>query len=73
MPSIDTAKKIADAFGVTLDYLVGEGSNAKFDKKTVKRLQEIESLKEEDKKHLFAIVDAFIRDAKTRKAYHRKK
>lgn len=32
-------------------------------------MQEIESLKEDDKSHLFAIVDAFLRDAKTRQAY----
>jgi len=68
-PSVDFAKRIADAFGVSLDFLVGEGLHSKLDKKTVKRLQEIESLKEEDKKHLFAIVDAFLRDATTRKAY----
>ena len=33
IPSIEVAKKIADAFEVTLDYLVGEGQNASFDKK----------------------------------------
>jgi len=33
MPSIEAAKKIADAFEVSLDYLVGEGQNAAFDKK----------------------------------------
>ncbi|WP_237390555.1 helix-turn-helix domain-containing protein [Fulvivirga sediminis] len=33
-PSIEAAKKIADAFDVSLDYLVCEGQNAKFDKKT---------------------------------------
>ena len=33
VPSIDAAKKIADAFGVSLDYLVGEWQNASFDKK----------------------------------------
>jgi len=38
------------------------------DKKTVKRMQDIECLKDDDKKHLFAIVDAFLRDATTRKA-----
>jgi transcriptional regulator with XRE-family HTH domain len=38
VPSIDAAKKIADAFEVSLDYLMGEGINSKFDKKTVKRL-----------------------------------
>jgi transcriptional regulator with XRE-family HTH domain len=42
VPSIEAAKKIADAFEVSLDYLVGEGINSKFDKKTVKRLQDID-------------------------------
>lgn len=69
VPSVDFAKRIADAFGVSLDYLVGEGQNAKFDKKTVKRLQDIESLKDNDKSCLLSIVDAFLRDAKTRQAY----
>ncbi len=32
-------------------------------------MQDIKSLKEYEKKHLFAIVDAFLRDASTRKAY----
>jgi transcriptional regulator with XRE-family HTH domain len=31
VPSIDAAKKIADAFEVSLDYLVGEGQNFRFD------------------------------------------
>jgi transcriptional regulator with XRE-family HTH domain len=69
VPSVDFAKRIADAFGVSLDYLVGEGVNAKFDKKTLKRLQDIENLKENDKSCLMTIVDAFLRDAKTRQAY----
>lgn len=66
MPSIEMAKKIADAFGVTLDYLVGEGSNAKFDKKTLKRLNDIEAMDSEFKAQLFNIMDAVIRDYKTR-------
>lgn len=69
VPSIEFAKRIADAFGVSLDYLVGEGTLSRLDKKTVKRMQDIESLKDDDKSYLFAIVDAFLRDATTRKAY----
>jgi transcriptional regulator with XRE-family HTH domain len=69
IPSIEFAKRVADTFGVSLDYLVGEGVNSKFNKKTVKRIEEIESLKEEDKGHLLAIVDAYLRDARTRQAY----
>jgi len=69
MPSIDTAKKIADAFGVTLDYLVGEGSNAKFDKKTLKRLNDIEAMDSDFKAQFFNIMDAVIRDYKTRQMH----
>lgn len=60
VPSIEAAKKIADAFEVSLDYLVGEGVNSKFDKKTVKRLQDIEKLDAGDKEHVFAMLDAFL-------------
>lgn len=69
VPSIDAAKKVADALEVSLDYLVGEGINSKLDKKTLKRLEELELL-EEDKKHtLFDLIDTYIRDFKARKAY----
>ena len=64
VPSIEAAKKIADAFGVSLDYLVGEGINSKFDKKTVKRLQDIEKLEANDKEHVFAMLDAFLANNK---------
>ncbi len=69
MPSVETAKKIADAFSVSLDYLVGEGQNSTFDKKTVERLQEIESMKPDAKQSLFSIIDSVIRDYKTQQAY----
>ena len=69
MPSVETAKKIADVFEVTLDYLVDESVTPTFDKQTVKRLQDIHILKEDDQKHLFALMDAFLRDAKARVAY----
>lgn len=48
--SIEVAKKIADSLEVSLDYLVGEGINAKFDKKTLSRFQDLEHLEEEKKK-----------------------
>ena len=60
VPSIEAAKKIADAFEVSLDYLVGEGINSKFDKKTVKRLEDIEKLETGEKEHVFALLDAFL-------------
>lgn len=69
IPSIEVAKKIADAFEVSLDYLVGEGQNAAFDKKTLQRIQDLELLDENKKKTLFDLIDTYIRDAKTRQAY----
>lgn len=44
VPSIEADKKIADAFEIYLDYLVAEGTNASFDKKTLKRLQDTHKL-----------------------------
>ena len=69
LPSIETAKKIADAFGVSLDYLTGEGVNASFDKKTVQRLQDIQDLDNDTQSMLFKLIDTIIRDSKTKKAY----
>jgi len=68
-PSVETAKKIADAFDVSLDYLVGEGEHASFDKKMLARIQEIQNMESSVKDHLFCVVDAVIRDYKTQKAY----
>lgn len=64
------AKKIAQAFEVTPDYLGRESTNVSFDKRTVKRMQQIEGVSDDDKAHLIAIIDAFIRDVNTRKEYN---
>lgn len=69
IPSLEVAKKIADAFGVSLDYLVGEGLNASFDKKDLQRLEDLKLLDEDKKNTLFDLIDTYIRDAKTRRAY----
>jgi transcriptional regulator with XRE-family HTH domain len=69
IPSIDAAKKIADALEVSLDYLVGEGINSKLDKQALKRLQDLELLEDDKKKTLFDLIDTYIRDDKARKAY----
>jgi transcriptional regulator with XRE-family HTH domain len=69
MPSVEMAKKIADAFGVSLDYLAGEGQNASFDKLTLQRIQDIQNLDPDTKTVLFNIIDTYLRDAKTRQAY----
>lgn len=67
-PSIEVASKIADALEVSLDFLVGKTS-VEIDAKTLKRLQDMQKLNDLDKAHLFEIIDAFLRDRKTKKEY----
>ena len=69
VPSLDAAKKIADAFGVSLDNLVGEGINSKFDKTTLERIKNLQLLEPDKKRTLFDLIDTYIRDFKTRQAY----
>jgi transcriptional regulator with XRE-family HTH domain len=68
-PSIDFAKKIADAFGVTIDYLAGEGQNATFDKKMLQRIQALQNLDKEIQEKVFFVIDAILRDTQTQQAY----
>ena len=67
-PSIEVAVKIANALEVSLDYLVGS-TDLLLDKSILKRIQEIQQLDIENKNHLFALMDAFLRDYKTKQAY----
>lgn len=60
VPSLDAAKKIADALEVSLDYLVGTSSQTAFAKRTLDRIQDIEQLEEGEKQHVFALLDAFL-------------
>jgi hypothetical protein len=53
-----------EAFEVTLDYLVDETAMPTFDKKTVNRLKDIQALTDEDKNHVFALLDAFLTKTK---------
>ena len=63
-PSIDTAKKLADALEVSLDYLVGDAELKILDKKTLQRLEDIERLPDEDKNNIFYTLDNLIKAAK---------
>ena len=69
VPSFEVAKKIADAFEVSLDFLVGEGQNVRFDKKILTRIQDIQTLDPSTQTVLFNVIDTYLRDAKARIAY----
>lgn len=68
-PSIEMALKLAKVFDVSVDFLIGEGQHASYDKATIKRLEDIENLDSETKKTIFQVIDTFLRDSKTRVAY----
>ena len=63
-PSIETAKKLADALAISLDYLVGDGDLKVVDKKTMQRLEDIDKLPQNDKEHIFYTIDNLIKAAK---------
>jgi len=68
-PSIEMAQKIADVFGVTVDYLLGISAFVKFNQNDIKRLEDIEKLDSDTKSKLYFVIDTFLMDAKVRQAY----
>jgi transcriptional regulator with XRE-family HTH domain len=70
-PTIDVVKKLADELDTTVGFLLGETNqvNVLKDPAMLKRLNDIDALPEEDKKHILYTIDALLRDAKTRAAY----
>jgi transcriptional regulator with XRE-family HTH domain len=71
LPSIDVVRKLAEALDTTVGFLLGETNqvNVLKDPAMLKRLNDIDALPEEDKKHILYTIDALLRDAKTRAAY----
>ncbi len=67
VPSIVVAAKIADAFGITLDYLIRDTKYESIDEEALKKIKEIQKLSLEDKKHVYALLDAFIKQVKINK------
>ena len=62
-PSIEMATQLAEALEISLDYLVGS-TDVLLEKSVVNRVLDIQKLKENDKQHVFALLDAFIKQTK---------
>jgi transcriptional regulator with XRE-family HTH domain len=67
-PSIDTATALANTLEVSLDYLVGN-TDLLLDNDIIKRITDIQKLNDLDKNDALKLIDMFLRDTKTRKAY----
>ena len=63
VPSIDVAKRIANAFGVSLDYLVGD-SEQELDKNMLTRIKDVAKLSAKERELVFEFLDAFITKSK---------
>lgn len=61
--------KMAKVFSVTVDFLIGEGENASYDKETVNRINDIQKMDDETKKVLFNVIDTYIQNFKTKQAF----
>ncbi|WP_455820005.1 helix-turn-helix domain-containing protein [Pseudomonas cerasi] len=64
-PGGDTLKRLADALGVTGDYLLegasDEAAKARFeDRELLRQFQEVEQLPDEDKEVIKKLLDAFL-------------
>lgn len=70
-PSVEVAKKLADTFGVTLDFLVGDEDvpNILHDQTMLARWQAIDTLEPSERDRILSVVDSLVRDAKARQAY----
>lgn len=67
-PSIDVATNMANALGVSLDFLVGI-TDVDLDNEVLHQVMDIQKLNDEDKKQINSTLNALLRDAKARKAY----
>jgi transcriptional regulator with XRE-family HTH domain len=56
-PSIEMATQLAEALEVSLDYLVGS-TDILLENSIVNKILDIQKLKENDKQHVFALLDA---------------
>lgn len=67
-PSIEVAAKIAQALGVSLDYLVGN-TDMLLEADVIKRIQDIQNLPDKDRDHLYYVIDNILQNVKAKKAF----
>lgn len=62
------AVRIARALDVSLDWLVGL-TEVELDQPTLKRIEQISRLPEEQRRQVYMLLDALLRDFKAREVY----
>jgi transcriptional regulator with XRE-family HTH domain len=69
LPSVEMVAKMAKVFDVTLDFLIGEGESASYDKETVERINSIQKMDDGTRNILFNLIDTYIQNFKTKQAF----
>ncbi|HKO82115.1 MAG TPA: hypothetical protein VJU78_17025 [Chitinophagaceae bacterium] len=65
---MEVVSKIADALQVSVDYLLGK-TKMELDKQTLKRLEDIAKLPDENKNFVLTLIDMALLDFKVKKAH----
>jgi len=68
-PSIEMLAKIAKVLDVSIDYLIGEGKVAQYDKDIIRRIEDIQQLDSDTQSKLFFLIDNVVQNFKTRQAF----
>lgn len=68
-PSIEMIVKIAKVLDVSIDYLIGDGQLAEYDKDVLKRIEDIQLLDKDTRSKLFFLIDNIVQNFKTRQAF----
>jgi transcriptional regulator with XRE-family HTH domain len=68
-PSLEMALKMAKAFGVTVDFLIGESEYSSYDQDTIDRIKNIQKMDMNTKSVLFNVIDTYIQNFKTKQAF----
>jgi len=68
-PSLEMALKMSKAFGVTVDFLLGEGEYSSYDQATIDRIKNIQEMDSNTKSVLFNVIDTYIQNFKTKQAF----
>ena len=68
-PSIEVLCKLAKAFHVSIDFIVGEGEFSSFDRDILNRIEKMAKLDSETKKYLFFLIDNVIQNVDAKRAF----
>jgi Predicted transcriptional regulators len=68
-PSIEMIVKIAKVLNVSVDFLIGDGKLAQYDKAVLKRIEDIQQLDSDTQSKLFFLIDNIVQNFKTKQAF----